>query len=106
MADGESRREAGQRLGRLRVALGYDTQTAWAAAIGATLARWNNVEAGRARLSLDMALAIKRKWQSVTLDWLVLGDASSMPVELVQRMEALANQRLIKHRGRPPGTRR
>jgi transcriptional regulator with XRE-family HTH domain len=76
----ESKEEIAKRLKLTRFALGFETQTAFADAIGngVTPQRWNNYESGRDRLTINTALIIHRKFPQVTLDWLFLGDKSTL----------------------------
>lgn len=68
------------RLRWLRLSYGM-TQTDFARSIGAQPNQYNNWERGKSRLSLDGALAIRRVY-SVSLDFLYLGRADTLPRNL------------------------
>jgi DNA-binding XRE family transcriptional regulator len=75
----ESKEEIARRLHITRLALGFETQAGFAETLdGVTPQRWNNYEAGRDRLTLNLALTICHKFPQVTLDWLFRGDKSSL----------------------------
>jgi hypothetical protein len=76
----ESKEEIARRLQITRLALGFETQAAFAEALvgGVTPQRWNNYESARDRLTLNLALAICRKFPQVTLDWLFRGDKGTL----------------------------
>jgi DNA-binding XRE family transcriptional regulator len=79
MPKSESKEAIAARLAITRLALGFKTQAAFTAKVdGLTPQRWNNYEAGRDRLTLNLALVICRKFPVVTLDWLYRGDKSTL----------------------------
>ena len=94
----ESKEEIAKRLKITRVALRFDTQAAFAAKLGenVTPQRWNNYESGRDRLTLNLALAICRKFPGVTLDWLYRGDKSTLRRNFLSDIEAA--ERLARKR--------
>lgn len=90
MVGQESKEAIAERLTLTRVALGYEQQATFCAALddGMTPQRWNNYESGRDRLTLNVALLICRRFH-VTLDWLYRGDPSGLPLRLVNAIEEL-----------------
>lgn len=75
----EAKEEIAKRLQITRLALGHATQAAFCRVLGVvTPQRWNNYESGRDRLTLNLALAMRRKFPQVTLDWLFCGDKSGL----------------------------
>ena len=90
MANSESKEAIAERLRLTRLALGYDQQTTFARAIDRelTVQRYNNYEAGRDRLTLNLALAICRRFP-VDLDWLYRGSMDELPRRLADAIEAL-----------------
>lgn len=84
-------KDQGDRLLRLRQAMGIPTQTGMAVALGIKLTRWNNMERGQQPMSMDVAIRIRRRFPGVTLDWLLFGDPSGLPLELAKRLGELPN---------------
>lgn len=80
--------DTAQRARALRKALGFETSIAFAAFLGVTNTRWNNVENGQP-LGIDLALTVVQK-TGVTLDWLYLGAPEGLTVDLARRLGALA----------------
>ena len=81
----------GDRLLQLRRAMGIGTQTAMAIALGIEVSRWNNFERGHSPLSLEVANRICARFPGVTLDWLIRGNPSGLPLELAKRLGELPN---------------
>lgn len=79
----------GSRLERLRDFMGYGTQTAFAAFLGVTLSRYNNVARDDAPLSRQLEEILIRKCPGVTGTWLRYGDPSGLPVELARKLGAI-----------------
>jgi len=78
----------GARARVLREAMGYDSAIAFAAFLGVSPQRWNNVEVGYP-LSRDMAFLLVSKVPGLSLDWLYFGRADGLPLELARRLGAL-----------------
>jgi hypothetical protein len=76
-------------LRQLRLALGFETQSAMAAHLGMEAPRWNNLERGYP-LGMSAALLIVRKVPGLTIDWLVIGREAGLSVDLHQRLSAAA----------------
>ena len=72
----------GRRLRWLREHFGF-SQREFAEVIGAQGNRYGNWERGHQRLSLDGARSIKNRF-GVSLDFLIDGDASSLPANLLK----------------------
>jgi transcriptional regulator with XRE-family HTH domain len=83
--------EQGERLIRLRQAMGIPTQTAMAAALGIEVSRWNNFERGQP-ISKEIAFKVRLRFPGVTTDWLFFGDPSGLPLELAKRLGELPNE--------------
>jgi DNA-binding XRE family transcriptional regulator len=77
-----------ERLRRLRKAFGFDTSTAFAAAIDVSVQRWNAFENG-APLSREVAFIVVRKFSGLSLDWLYFGKTEALPLELARRLGEL-----------------
>jgi len=73
---------------RLREAMNYDTSAGFAAYLGVSPQRWNNVETGLP-LSNQMAFLLVQKVPGLTLDWLYFGKAEGLPLELARRLGEL-----------------
>lgn len=77
-----------ERLLRLRLAMGYESQGAFAALLGMSPPRWNNVEKGLP-LSRDIAFRLVQTIPGLTLDWLYFGKPDGLPLELLRRLGEL-----------------
>ena len=77
-----------ERLSRLRKSLGYETGVAFAAFLGISAQRWNNIEGGYP-LSKDMAFKLVQSVPGLTLDWLYFGRADGLPLDLARRLGEL-----------------
>lgn len=73
------------RVRQLRLALKVGNQAAMAARLDIPFNRYNNVESGYP-LSKDMAARIVRAFPGVTLDWLYLGNAGLLPLDLAKSL--------------------
>ena len=73
--------EVGKRVRALRAALGYESQAAFAEAIGAKPGEIGAWESGGRRPGIPKAEAMVKRFR-ITLDWLFLGDPSKLPYEL------------------------
>lgn len=83
--------ETATRVRLLRESMGYQTSNAFAAYLGVSAQRWNNVEIGMP-LSRDMAFLLVRKVPGLSLDWLYFGNAAGLPLELAKRLGALGDR--------------
>lgn len=77
--------ESGRRLKHLREAFGYPTQTAFCAALGVQLNRWNNIERGEP-LSIRVAMTIINRFPGLTLDYLYFGKTDGLTVSMARRL--------------------
>lgn len=73
------------RLKRLRTAFGYATVPAFAVLLRVEPKRWYNFENGFP-LSRDMAILLVQRIPGLTLDWIYLGRADGLPIELARRL--------------------
>jgi transcriptional regulator with XRE-family HTH domain len=87
----EDARAVGERLRRLREALGFKSAAAFCrfAEIGETA--WNNYERGRRRIDLDQALKLAAR-TGASLDWIYRGQESSLPVGLASKLRESADR--------------
>jgi hypothetical protein len=92
--------DQGSRLLRLREAMGISTQTAMAVALGIEVSRWNNFERSHSPLSLDVANRICARFPGVTLDWLIRGNPSGLPLDLAKRLGELPSANPSRRRRR------
>jgi DNA-binding XRE family transcriptional regulator len=84
--DLESDESVAQRAAALRETVKPDmNQRQFAAWLGITYQRWNNVENG-GPLSRDLAMVLCRKIPTVTLEWLYRGRYQGMHSEFAQRL--------------------
>lgn len=79
------------RLRLLRTALYGENTTAFALRIGISTQRLNNMENGFP-LSLDVAKKIRASVPGLTTDWLFFADERALPVEMVTKLRAGADQ--------------
>lgn len=80
--------EVSERVRRLRLAMGYESQGSFAALLGLSAPRWNNVENGLP-MSRDIAFRLVQKCPGLTLDWLYFGKPDGLPLELARRLGEL-----------------
>ena len=83
---GSAPAEVAARLRHLWRALDYPTSAAFAAAIGASPTRWNNIEISGS-LSREIAFRIVQKFPGLTTDYLWLGRMDGMPLQRVRQLE-------------------
>ncbi len=83
---GNSPEEVAARRRQLWRALEFPTSAAFAAAIGVTPTRWNNVENGGS-LSKEIAFRIVQKFPGLTTDYLWFGRMDGMPLQRVRQLE-------------------
>jgi transcriptional regulator with XRE-family HTH domain len=76
-----ARRRIGARLRQLREFLGYETQTAFANAVGLQRHRYVQYETGERLLTIDAAAAIRSKTHC-PIDFLYFGDTHGLPASL------------------------
>lgn len=79
------------RLRLLRTAIFAENTTAFAARVGISTQRLNNMENGFP-LSLDVAKKIRATVPGVTTDWLFFADERALPVEMLTRLRTAASQ--------------
>lgn len=79
------------RMQRLREAMGFQEQTAWARHLGIQVARWNNVE-GRMPVSIEVALILVNKYPGLTLDWIYRGSVAGLTVDMATKLGELAGR--------------
>src|SRR5512139_620981 len=88
--------EIGERLEITRLALGYETQTDFAAALNDVIPmivqRWNAYEKGRERVTVVVALALCARFD-LSLDWIYRGKQGELPQRLVKAIEAVEASR-------------
>ena len=82
-----SNRAVGERLRLLRVALGL-TPSEISDYLGIERTYWSRFEKGRQGLSDSVAALLTIRF-GVTLDYLILGDASNLPVALSEKIRAV-----------------
>jgi hypothetical protein len=78
-----------ERLRALRIVVVGDdrgAQMKWCRDLGILPQSWNGYETGNARIGVDSAIRIVRRF-GVTLDWIYLGDTRAMPHALLTDIE-------------------
>lgn len=91
----ESNEAVSERLRLLRKALDFDTSSAFAAHLGVSPQRWNNVE-NHVPLGRDLALTLVQKHPGLTLDWLYRGKTEGLPLALARLLGALEGSGITK----------
>lgn len=79
--------EIGQRLKRLRLALGYTNAKAFCGLIGVGDTAWNNWEKGRREIPIDAALRVCAK-TGASLDYIYRGMDWTLPPQVRGKVEA------------------
>lgn len=85
----ESTAAIARRLKATREALGFSTQHEFATALGVDRSSYNLFENGKRRLTNDVALKMRRKF-NISLDWIYCGEASQLPVGLTAKLGSVA----------------
>lgn len=85
----ETVKDIAKRLVQTREALGFPNQVDFCAAIDVAKNVYNPFEKGRRRISVDIALKIRRKF-SIPLDWIYCGDSSQLPAKLDRKINRTA----------------
>lgn len=75
-----------ERLIALRIALGFETQTAFAKRYGFATTQYNNFENGKP-LPATAAIRLVQQIHGLSLDWLYLGNTSAMASGLLRKIE-------------------
>ena len=85
----ESVKDVAQRLFETRQALGFAGQVDFCREIGVEKNVYNPFEKGRRRITIDVALKIRRRF-GIPLDWTYCGDPATLPVHLYQKLSRVA----------------
>jgi hypothetical protein len=83
---GNAPAEVAARMRHFWRALEFPTSAAFAAAIGATPTRWNNIE-NSGSLSREIAFRIVQKFPGITTDYLWFGRMDGLPLQRVRQLE-------------------
>lgn len=75
------------RLKALRIALGFQTQVAFAAELGIEKSTYNPFEKGKRELTFETACLIRKKFK-VPIDWLFWGDDDEIPYNIKVKLES------------------
>ena len=70
----------GPRLHKLREHLGL-SQSKMAESLGISQPQWSQYESGTRKLTVEVACVLAERY-AVTLDWLYLGNAAGLPMQL------------------------
>lgn len=74
-----------QRLKTLRMALGYESQPAFAAFLGIEFKRYSNLERGHP-ISSQVAILLCQKVSGLSTDWIYFGREDALSVSLAARL--------------------
>lgn len=77
--------ESASRMVRLREFMGYEQSAAFAAFLGMSPQRWNNLENGFP-VSKAVAFLLVRKVPGLTTDWVWFGKVEGLPVQLAREL--------------------
>lgn len=83
---GEPFKDIARRLEKTRLALGFESQVEFCKEIDIAKDRYNPFETGKKRISLNVAMKIKRRF-AVPLDWIYCGDQAALPTHIYQRLD-------------------
>lgn len=75
----------GQRLERLRIELGFKTQTAFADALGIDKSTYSLYKTGDRQLTFETACLIRQNW-GISLDWLFFGDLHQSAIQTMAKI--------------------
>lgn len=78
-----------RRLADTREALGFTSQVDFCRAIGIEKNVYNPFEMGSRRISLNVAIKIKKRF-GIPLDWIYCGDPAALPLQIYQRLRRSA----------------
>lgn len=84
-------RKRAKRMKRLRLAMGYTSQTEFAEWLGIGRNRWNNIENGYP-VSRQLSELLQEKIVGLSGDWISKGDPSSLSVVLAGKLDELPGQ--------------
>lgn len=82
-----------ERLRRLRLAYGFQQAQAWCQFVGIGATSWNAFERGNRRITIDEALKVCAK-TGASLDWIYRGLVHTLPLHVVERLEAVPEKEL------------
>jgi len=85
----ETVKNIARRLVETREALGFSSQAEFCKEIGVEKNVYNPFEKGKRRITLDVAMRIKARF-NIPLDWIYVGDASALPAQVYRRIGSLA----------------
>ena len=91
-----------QRLRRLRIALGFDSQLDFAQALKIEKSRWNNFENGYP-LSRDVARRLVEKFSGITRDYLEDGRTDAMSNAMLRKLGELPEVQLTPQQRKKAG---
>jgi hypothetical protein len=84
-----SKEAIAERLEIARLALGFETQQAFAATMRISPSKWNNYVSGRDRIPLNIALDLCQRHR-LSLDWVYRGDPTALPLALARRIDEVS----------------
>lgn len=85
----EALTDISKRLVLTRKALGFESQIDFCKAIRVQKNIYNPFEKGKRRISLAIAMKIRRRF-GISLDWIYCGDPTSLPLHIHRKIESLA----------------
>ena len=85
----------GQRLRQARKHLGL-TQRAFAQAVGVTQGYLSEVETGKAKASIDIAVGFVSQYPGIRIEWLLTGCGSMTPINIASSQDLLIIRVIIR----------
>jgi transcriptional regulator with XRE-family HTH domain len=78
-----------RRLIDTRKALGFSSQAEFCKEIGVEKNVYNPFEKGKRRITVDVALKIRKRF-NIPLDWIYAGDPAALPVHVYRQIGSVA----------------
>lgn len=94
----DSRKQIGERILRLRLALGYEQARAFGQLVGFTDQALSNYEKGERRPNVDEAIKLAAK-TGASLDWIYRGLDHTLPKHLLDRLSEYDRKQAEKAEG-------
>jgi len=85
----ETLKDTAKRLELTRIALGFESQVDFCKEIRVQKNVYNPFEKGKRRISLGIAMKIRRRF-GISLDWIYCGDPASLPVHVYRKLTSIA----------------
>jgi DNA-binding XRE family transcriptional regulator len=85
----ETLKDISRRLELTRIALGFESQISFCKEIRVQKNVYNPFETGKRRITIDIAIKIRRRF-GIPLDWIYCGDPASLPAHIYRKLGSAA----------------